>query len=143
MTGDPDRVLRVTRHFDASPERVFDAWLDPQTARKWLFTSPTSEMHSTEIDPRVGGTYAITDRRDGTDYTGGGEYLEIDRPHRLVFTFGMPQFSPDFDRVTVEIVPDGAGCVLTLTHEGLAPGDTRETEEDWGKMFDALAATLG
>jgi uncharacterized protein YndB with AHSA1/START domain len=34
MTGDPDRVLRVTRHFDASPERVFDAWLDPQTARK-------------------------------------------------------------------------------------------------------------
>ena len=45
----------------------------------------------------------IVDRRDGIDYRALGEYLEIDRPRRLVFTFAMPQFSPDFNKVTVEI----------------------------------------
>jgi uncharacterized protein YndB with AHSA1/START domain len=81
--------------------------------------------------------------RAGTDYTGVGEYLEIDRPHRLVFTFAMPQFAPDIDRITVEIAPDGGGCVLTLTQEGLPPDYKAATEAGWGKMFDALAATLG
>ena len=80
MTADPSKMFRMTRRFDASPERVFDAWINPETARKWLFTSPTSEHNRTEIDAHVGGTWTITDRRDGIDYTGLGEYLEIDRP---------------------------------------------------------------
>lgn len=142
MTVDREHTLRMTRHFDASPERVFDAWLDPQTAGKWLFTSPSSEKHSAEIDARVGGAYTIFDRREGKDYTAVGEYLEIDRPHRLVFTFGMPQFSPDFDRITVEIVPDGAGCLLTLTQEDLRTGYKKSTKSGWSKMLDALAGVL-
>ena len=134
--------IRITRRFDASAERVFDAWINPRTASKWLFTSPTSEKNKTEIDARVGGKWTITDRRGGTDYTGIGEYLEIDRPRRLVFTFGMPQFSPYFNRVIVEIAPDGNGCILTLTQEGLLADHEKGTEEGWGKMFDSLAAAL-
>src|ERR687890_430268 len=83
VTRKRTNFIRITRRFEASPERVFDAWIDPQTARKWLFTSPSSETNSTEMDARVGGTWKITDRRGGTDYTGVGEYVEIDRPHRL------------------------------------------------------------
>lgn len=82
MTVDPDRILRMTRRFDAAPERVFDAWLDPQMASKWLFTSPESEKYEAQIDARIGGRYTITDRRGGKEYTGVGEYLEIDRPRR-------------------------------------------------------------
>ena len=94
MTADPSQKFRMTRRFEASPERLFDAWIDPETARKWLFTSPTSESNRTDLDPGVGGTWTITDRRDGVHYTGLGEYLEIDRLRRLVFTFAMPQFDP-------------------------------------------------
>lgn len=155
MTGKARNFLRVTRRFAVSPERLFDAWADPALARQWLFTSPTSESNSTELDARVGGKWKITDRRDGVDYMGHGEYLEFDRPHRLVFSFGMPMFSPAFDRVTVEIAPDGDGAILTLTHES-PPMDVFEPAEGpwgpdykdglkggWGKMFDALAALLG
>jgi uncharacterized protein YndB with AHSA1/START domain len=142
MTADPSKVFRMTRRFDASPERVFDAWTKPETARKWLFTSPTSETNSTEIDARVGGKWIITDRRDGTDYTGLGEYLEIDRPRRLVFTFAMPQFSEEFDRIVVEIAPDESGSILTLTHELLPPDYHSATEDGWGKMFVNLDAVL-
>src|ERR1700722_6413121 len=67
---------RIPRRFNAAPERVFDAWLDPMRARRWLFTSPTSERNITELDVRVGGKWSITDRRDGVDYTGLGEYIE-------------------------------------------------------------------
>ena len=135
-------AVRLTRRFDALPERVFDAWLDPKVARKWLFTSPTSQSNSTKIDARIGGKWRIADRRDGVDYVGHGEYLEIDRPRRLVFTFGMPQFSPVFNRVIVKIEPDGSGCILTLTHEGVPASDREGLEMGWGDMFDHLTAAL-
>jgi uncharacterized protein YndB with AHSA1/START domain/catechol 2,3-dioxygenase-like lactoylglutathione lyase family enzyme len=135
--------VRITRRFDASAERVFDAWINPQTASKWLFTSATSESNKTEIDARVGGKWMISDRRDGTAYTGIGEYLEIDRPRRLVFTFGMPQFSAYFSRVVIEVAPDGRGCVLTLTQEGVLVDHEKGTENGWGKMFDSLVTALG
>jgi len=147
----PDRILRMTRRFEAAPERVFDAWLDPATARRWLFTLPSDQEYRAELDARVGGRWTITARRGGMDYTAVGEYLEIDRPRRLVFTFAMPQFSPNSDRLTVEIAPDGAGCILTLTQEGvdiaaelglLPAGVAGGTETGWIDMFDTLAATL-
>ncbi len=134
--------VRITRRFDAPAERVFDAWIDPRVASKWLFTSPTSETNSTLMDARVGGKWTITDRRDGVDYTGLGEYVEIDRPRRLVFTFGMPQFSPLFSRVVVEIAQDGAGCILTMTQEGVPEEHAKGIEEGWSKMLDALTAAL-
>jgi uncharacterized protein YndB with AHSA1/START domain len=94
MTVAEHRRLKMTRRFDAAPERMFDAWTDPSLAHGWLFTTPESESHGAETDLRVGGAWKIVDRRGGADYTATGQYLEIDRPRRLVFTFGMPQFPP-------------------------------------------------
>lgn len=56
MTVDPPRLLRMTRRFDASPERVFDAWLDPQATREWLFASGGVGPHvrSSRRDAQVG-----------------------------------------------------------------------------------------
>ena len=135
-------TLRITRRFNVAPERVFDAWIDPGRAGRWLFTTPTSERHNTELDVRVGGKWTITDRRDGVDYTALGEYLEIDRPRRLVFSFAMPQFSPLSCNVIVEIVADGDGCLLTLEQESMAPAALEPTKAGWSDMFDALAAVL-
>jgi uncharacterized protein YndB with AHSA1/START domain len=72
MTADPDRFLRITRRFEAAPERVFDAWLNPEMARKWLFTSPADETYTTELNARAGGKWTTTARRGGRDYTGSG-----------------------------------------------------------------------
>jgi len=102
-------TVTVTHHFTASPERVFDAWLDPQTAGKWLFATPTGQMVRVEIDARVGGRFVIVDRRNGEDVEHTGEYLEIDRPRRLVFTFGVPKYSPLFTTVTIDIEPTPSG----------------------------------
>jgi uncharacterized protein YndB with AHSA1/START domain len=137
------QTLRMTRRFEAAPERVFDAWTDPQLAGAWLFTSPASEAHRVEMDLRVGGRWEIVDTRGGVDYRAIGEYLEIERPRRLVFTFGMPQFSEAFTTVTVELVADGAGTSMTLSQDELAADAVAALEQGWGEMFDQLAARLG
>ena len=81
----PKTVAAVVYRFDAPPQDLFDAWLDPDFAGKWWFTSPTSEMNTTRIDGRLGGEYEIVDRRDGITYRAIGTFIEFDRPHRLAF----------------------------------------------------------
>jgi uncharacterized protein YndB with AHSA1/START domain len=142
MTVKSDPILRLTRQFDASPERLFDAWLNPKTAGKWLFTTATGEMTRVEIDARVGGKYLFVDHRNGKDIEHIGEYLEIDRPTRLVFTFAVPEFSPQSTRVSIDIVAVGAGCRLTLTHEGVLEEWVSRTQQGWGMILDGLAGWL-
>jgi uncharacterized protein YndB with AHSA1/START domain len=144
MSAQSPIVVRVTRRFEASAERVFDAWLDAEKARKFLFATSTGQMVRSEIDPRVGGAFNFTDRRDGVDAEHVGEYLEIDRPRRLVFTFHTERGSTDLSRVTVEIVPLGSGCELTLTHE-MDPKWAEykdRTQAGWTTILDGLGAVL-
>jgi uncharacterized protein YndB with AHSA1/START domain len=136
-------VARVTHHFNASPERVFDAWLDPKTAGKWLFATPTGQMVRVEIDARVGGSFVIVDRRNGEDVEHTGEYLEIDRPRRLVFTFGVPKYSPLFTKVTIEIEAAASGCDLTLTNEDVPVEYLSSNEKGWTGILVGLAESLG
>jgi uncharacterized protein YndB with AHSA1/START domain len=71
-----------------------------------------------------------------------GEYLEIDRPRRLVFTFGVPQFDPGYTRVTVEIVSDGEACDLTLTNDDV-PDDYAEGNHDgWTRILAGLVPAI-
>ena len=138
---DKDTVgLTITRRFAASAERVFDAWLDPKLAARWLFRS-ADEQVDMEIDPRVGGGFRAVARRPDGDITHVGEYLAIERPRLLVFSFAVPQFSPEYDRVTVEIRRLDKGCELTLTNE-MSPDIFTEwgekTREGWTRMLDGL-----
>jgi uncharacterized protein YndB with AHSA1/START domain len=143
METEPRVTVRVTRRFGASAERVFDAWLDPERAGKWLFATASGRMVRAEVDARVGGSFLFVDRRDGEDIEHTGEYHEIDRPRRLVFTFRVPRFSAESTRVVIDIVPLGAGCELSLTHERVIPDYASRTEAGWAGILDGLAAALG
>src|SRR5436305_647957 len=112
--------VRVTRRYDAPPEAVFDAWLDPTRARKFLFATPSGQMVRVDIDGRAGGAFVITERRGGEDIEHAGEYLEVERPRRIAFVFAVPKFSTERTHVTIDIAPTGdGGAELTLTHEGV------------------------
>jgi len=138
MTQETSKIV-VTHRYAASPERVFDAFLDAQTARRFLFATPAGEMLTAEIDPRVGGRFEFTERRaDMGDVRHVGEYLEIERPRRLVFTFAIPQFDPRTTTVTIEIRPDGDGCELTLTNEGIPPAYLERTQQGWSIILAGL-----
>ena len=134
-------LLVITRRFGVAIERVFDAWLDPAMAGKFLFVTPTGTMVRVDIDACVGGSFNIT-RRDGEDVEHVGTYLEINRPRRLVFSFGVPKFSPLMTNVAIDLEPLAAGCELTLTHQGVQPEWLEPSREGWGKILDTLSDFL-
>lgn len=142
MNPETKATVRVRRRFQADAEKVFDAWLSPQTACEFLFATPTGQMVRTEMDARVGGTFLLVDRRDGVDVEHVGEYLEIDRPRRLSFVFCVPHYSPESSRVTLDFAPLDQGCEVVLLHEGVLPEYKASTEAGWKMILDALEAAL-
>lgn len=145
MATQPNLRIQVTQRFNAPAERVFDAWLDPETARKWLFATPEGAMVRAEIDPQVGGSFLFVDfvdRRAGVNVEHTGEYMEIDRPSRLVFTFSVDGSSPD--AITVDIVPLDHGCKLTLTHEMASEWAdyVERTRQGWTTILEGLTAAV-
>ena len=133
--------VRVSRRIAAAPERVFDAWLDPETARLWLFATPDGVMERCEIDARVGGRFRIDERRGAELASHQGDYLEIARPNRLVFDF-WTSFGEERTRITVAIAPDGDGSLVTLTHEGVWPDYEDRTRHGWTMVLDGLAKAV-
>ena len=146
MSRESPIAARVVRRFDAPPERVFDAWLDPAQLGRWMFGPAVreEEVVSLSLDPRVGGGFSFVVRRGEAVIDRVGRYREIVRPLLLVFTWGIAGEPHGESKVIVEIRPSGNGSELTLTHE-MAPRWLEfvgRSEEAWRKMLDALDAAL-
>lgn len=75
------------RLLPASPEKVFEAWSDPEGLAAWMCPAPDMRRASVEIDFRVGGRFQILMHGTDQDYLQRGEYLEIEPPKRLVMTW--------------------------------------------------------
>jgi uncharacterized protein YndB with AHSA1/START domain len=135
-------AIRVTRRFSARSDHVFNAWLDPGIAGRWLFATASRPMAHVEIDARVEGSFCFVDRRDSeiTEYT--GEYIEIVPERRLVFTLSLEENPHVVTRVTVEIAPLTKGCELTLTHENLPQDRASHIEGRWTGILYGLGVTL-
>jgi uncharacterized protein YndB with AHSA1/START domain len=111
-------VVTVQRDLTAPCERAFDAWLDPDQARHFLFATSNGEIIRCDIDARVGGRFLITDRRPDGDADHHGQFVTIDRPRRLAFLFRGPGTDEgEWSKVTVDFTETPGGCSVTLTHE--------------------------
>lgn len=146
-----DVVVRVTRRYSASAERVFDAWLTPGQAARFLFRTRTGNVMQCEITPEVGGGFTVTDRRptsDGDesvfDVVHMGKYVELERPKRLVFDFSVLTYgSDDATRVTVEVQPLGPlASELTISHNLGHSGHARQMEDTTRKGWDSMLVLL-
>jgi uncharacterized protein YndB with AHSA1/START domain len=148
-------TIRATHRYSASADRVFDAWLTPNLASRFLFRTRTGNVMRCEITPEVGGGFTVTDRRpaaDGDesvfDVVHMGKYLEIDRPRRLVFDFSVLTFgSDDPTRVTVDVTPLGPmACEVVITHEmgssELARMNEESSRKGWTSMLYLLEREL-
>jgi uncharacterized protein YndB with AHSA1/START domain len=144
MTDTQTHTVRVTQRFAATAERVYDAFLAPDKAAKFLFATPTGRIVRCDIDPRVGGAFSIVDRRGGEDVAHDGTYVELERPRRIVFTFVVKKYSNEPSTVTIDIRPLPHGCELTLTHDipaAFAAFEDR-TRSGWTAILDVAAELL-
>lgn len=143
MSGEKLKVV-VRKAYRQSAERVFDAWLDVDLAREFLFATQGGEMIRAEVDPRVGGRFIFVDRRNEGDAAHYGVFKEIDRPRRLVFSFSVEMYEVNAAKVIVEIAPLATGCQLTLTQE--MPPEYAEykerSEKGWAMILESLERAL-
>lgn len=135
-------AIRLTSRYRASPQRVFDAWLDPGVAGQWLFATASRPMTHVAIDARVGGAFCRAERRNGEITEHNGEYVEIVPHRRLVFTLFGESRSRDATRVIVEISPLKRGCELRLSHENVPPDRINDIKARWTGILYGLGETL-
>jgi uncharacterized protein YndB with AHSA1/START domain len=129
----------IRRTIPASAERLFDAWTDPEQLARWM--SPIGHA-VVEVDARAGGRIRVTMAGEGRTIEHTGEYLAIERPHRLVFSWRSPYTGGVASRVTVELSEGAGGTELTLRHELLPLEAISSHAGGWGTMLDRLAALL-
>jgi uncharacterized protein YndB with AHSA1/START domain len=130
---DEDIVLEVL--VEASPETIFPFFIDPEQMVRWQGTEA-------DLDPVPGGRYYV---RLNEQAIGRGEFVEIDPPKRVVFTFGwegegMP-VPPGSTTVAIDLIPQDTSTLVRLTHSGLPSDEMRHAHVDgWGKYMPRLKA---
>ena len=143
----------VERSYPASADRVFAAWADPATKRRW-FGSPDEAPTDFELDFRVGGRELNRGTGpDGRVYTYEAHYQDIVPDQRIVYAYDMylADTRISVSLGTVELRPEGKGTRLTYTEQGAFldgldnPADrehgTRELLDALGKILQVQSAT--
>jgi len=126
-TTPSDTEITLTRLFDAPRDLVWEAMTKPEHVRRWW--GCLDERYSVpvcEIDLRVGGTWRFVGRGPEGDFPAFfGEYLEIDRPGRLVYTEIFEPFPDAASVVTQRLDEEQGKTRLTVT----ARYDSRQTRD--------------
>jgi len=137
----PSLVLK--RRLNASAEKVYAAWTDPEKVSQW-FHCGNATVFDAAFDVRVGGSYTIATRKeDGEENRASGIYREVVPNRKLVFTWVYDREPQSETVVTVMLTPDGAGCVLTLTHEMFVDEEKRDLNgQGWTSCLANLETFL-
>jgi uncharacterized protein YndB with AHSA1/START domain len=142
MLSIESETVIVKHKFATDAGNVYDAFLDPSIAGKFLFATPTGIMVRAEIDARVGGRYTLIERRGGKDVLHTGEFLELIRPSRIIFTLLVPEHSSELTTVQIDVAPAGEGCELTLTHTGVQSEFVEQTRKGWEAILSTAERML-
>jgi uncharacterized protein YndB with AHSA1/START domain len=133
-------VVEIRRRLSAPMLEVFGWWTQPDKLREWM--SPVG-IAEADVDLRVGGAFRIVMKSDDVVIHHTGEFIEIERPRRLVFTWVSPFTGSGPSLVTVELEPDGESAThLRLVHSELPSAAAASHRDGWGTMLDRQAAGL-
>ena len=135
MTSRPDALV-VERRVSVPPDRVFVFFTDAERWQRWQGTDAQVEL-------RPGGVLRVN--VTGDSYA-SGRIVEVVDNERIVFTWGwerddMP-VPPGSSTVSIDLVPDGEGTIIRLTHSGL-PSDSIEIHRTGWENYVARLATVG
>lgn len=133
-----DLSVVVSRVFAAPAERVFEAWLDPETLSKFMTPGPGMTVPKATADPTVGGRFEIVMQAGDQQIPHAGTYKEISRHSRLAFTWESPFSEPD-SVVTLDFEEVDGGVQLTLTHVKFPSQESRDNHEGgWTHILECL-----
>ncbi|NOY66302.1 MAG: SRPBCC domain-containing protein [Gammaproteobacteria bacterium] len=134
-----DLTVNVTRIINAPIDKVFDAWLNPQTLSQFILPMPGMPQPSVETEAREGGTFTIIMHVGDEKIPHTGKYLEINRPNKLVFTWESP-FSTEGSTVTLHFSDLGNNRTnIDLSHVRFPDEESRTNHDNgWGNILECL-----
>ncbi len=136
-----DLSLTVQRRIAAIAERVYNAWLDPETLVHFMSNCQGITLTSAQTDPRVGGRFRLVMNNGTKDIPHTGTYLELTPHSRIAFTWESEYSTVEGSTVTLDLVPVGAETLLTLTHVRFATESSRDGHKrGWATILDGLVA---
>jgi uncharacterized protein YndB with AHSA1/START domain len=128
-SADSSLLLVVRRRIAATPERLFEAWTRAEELRQW-WGPENVRCVAAELDLRVGGAYRIANEfPDGRVLWISGEFLRIERPHRLEYTWRVGAANAPLERVSVQFVRRDSETEVIVTHAHIADEPTRTRHE--------------
>src|SRR5688572_18163669 len=141
-----ERVLIITRLFNAPRELVFKAWTNPDHARHWWGPSHHPATHI-EMDARPGGTWRarLESPETGEELWHHGVFREVVAPERLAFTFVWEE---EGERgletlVTITFADQDGKTLMTFRHEPFQSTAERDGHNGgWNSTFDRLVEHL-
>ena len=138
----PTRPVVVRRVMPAPPHVVYAEWIDPVALADFMGPAPTRATVP-ECDPRPGGRLHIV-MSDGVETVNiRGEYLELDPPHRLSFSWHSDMDGGFASTVTVTFDPHGEHeTLMTIEHAPVPSALADDHEEGWGQIATQLAGRV-
>ena len=136
--------LEITRVFDATRERVWREFTEPEALADW-FGGADAEvpLDSVSMDVRPGGTWKLKmffgAARVESNWE--GEYTEVEPPERLAFTITDTADNPERDLCTVVLTElDGGRTQMRFSQTGgsMPPEAYERAKQGWGKFFDQM-----
>jgi uncharacterized protein YndB with AHSA1/START domain len=141
-TEEAGPVLVVRRRLAVPRERVFEAWLDSESLAHWMRPEDAADADVT-VDPRVGGGFRIVMKGPAHgEVEHRGEYLAIEPPSLLSFTWISRHTELRPTVVTVEFHERGGETELVLTHRGLPPSEVEGHRWGWTAIVRLLERAL-
>ena len=142
--SDPKVEMRTI--VEATPERVFRAWTDPQELQRWWGPGAFTTPHA-EVDLRPGGRYELVMQLPGAEPMRlAGTFREVEPPSRLVYTWRWESGNPDTTESVVEVEFHDLGgkrTEIVLVHEGFGEGAPIDMYSvGWQGGFEKLAALV-
>jgi uncharacterized protein YndB with AHSA1/START domain len=139
--GGSGETLVVRRFIPVPRERVFAAWLDPVSLAQWMRPGATTDA-TAEVDPRVGGKFRIVMLHGQEEFEHTGEYLIIQPPARLSFTWVSKATNHRQTEVTIDFLEQKGGTELILTHRRLPSSQVESHRSGWADVLRDLQGTL-
>jgi uncharacterized protein YndB with AHSA1/START domain len=131
VTDDEGTVRRQMR-IDAAPDVVFRYFTEPERMARWMGVDH-------KLDAVPGGVFMVD--VNGRDAVALGEFVEVDPPRRLVFTFGWrnnPVVPPGSTTIEITLTADGDGTVLALEQRGVPVEQREQHAHGWSHFLDRL-----
>ena len=142
MATKPSLVLK--RRLKAAPEKVYEAWTQPEQMTRWWGVTENPKPPVAETDLRVGGRFRVQfwDPKN-EHHSVSGTYREVVPNRKLSFSWAWQSTPERESMVTIELNPVTDGTMLTLTHEQFFDEKARDDHSvGWNMMLDRMVAQL-